>query len=414
MKFLLALIVFIYTANSFSQDIQTIHPTLGKKYDFGIEIQNDWKIRNQLYADIDSGKRKMNDFTAKEMKLFEKYGETFSSMWEIEGGGCSWYCGAGGYTIKTSSVLSANKVTNYAAENLKDLDYQTAWVEGKSGYGIGETIAFNFPANHPRITSVLIANGYIKSKKHWKENSRVKTLKMYVNNEPYTIIEFEDVYAEHVITLKKPLGNADRANLDQLTEKDNWTINFEILSVYKGDLYDDTVITEIYFDGLDVHCLVKGTQITMGDNSLKAIEKVQLGDAILSYNQETQETEISIVKELASPIHNNLIKIDLSNGTHITCTRDHPFLSSNTQWASNNPIKTEIDYEISDVAQLQIGSKIKTVDAIHEVVKITEIEAEQKTYTIVNLSKNNTFIANGILTGIEKLRKRKKCSKHSL
>lgn len=54
------------------------------------------------------------------------------------------------------------------------------------------------------------------------------------------------------------------------------------------------------------------------------------------------------------------------------------FLSSNTQWASNNPIKTEIDYEISDVAQLQIGSKIKTVDAIHEVVKITEIEAEQK------------------------------------
>jgi len=32
-----------------------------------------------------------------------------------------------------------------------------------------------------------------------------------------------------------------------------WTMKFEIIEVYKGTKYDDTAITEIYFDGIDVH-----------------------------------------------------------------------------------------------------------------------------------------------------------------
>lgn len=32
-----------------------------------------------------------------------------------------------------------------------------------------------------------------------------------------------------------------------------WTLKFEIAEVYKGTKYDDVVITEIYFDGIDVH-----------------------------------------------------------------------------------------------------------------------------------------------------------------
>jgi len=30
-------------------------------------------------------------------------------------------------------------------------------------------------------------------------------------------------------------------------------MKFEILEVFKGDKYDDTAISEIYFDGIDVH-----------------------------------------------------------------------------------------------------------------------------------------------------------------
>ena len=33
----------------------------------------------------------------------------------------------------------------------------------------------------------------------------------------------------------------------------SWTIRFEILDVYPGEDSQDTAITEIYFDGIDVH-----------------------------------------------------------------------------------------------------------------------------------------------------------------
>ena len=35
--------------------------------------------------------------------------------------------------------------------------------------------------------------------------------------------------------------------------KPDWTLRFEILDVYPGSRYDDTVIAELYFDGIDVH-----------------------------------------------------------------------------------------------------------------------------------------------------------------
>lgn len=33
----------------------------------------------------------------------------------------------------------------------------------------------------------------------------------------------------------------------------DWTVKFEIVEVYKGTKYNDTVISEIFFDGTDVH-----------------------------------------------------------------------------------------------------------------------------------------------------------------
>ena len=35
----------------------------------------------------------------------------------------------------------------------------------------------------------------------------------------------------------------------------SWTLKFEIMDVYPGTKYDDTVISELYFDGLDSHSL---------------------------------------------------------------------------------------------------------------------------------------------------------------
>ena len=36
-------------------------------------------------------------------------------------------------------------------------------------------------------------NGYAKSEKTWEENGRVKTLLMYVEDQPYAYLELEDI-----------------------------------------------------------------------------------------------------------------------------------------------------------------------------------------------------------------------------
>ena len=37
------------------------------------------------------------------------------------------------------------------------------------------------------------------------------------------------------------------------TDRSDLVLKFEIIEVYKGLKYNDTAITEIYFDGIDVH-----------------------------------------------------------------------------------------------------------------------------------------------------------------
>jgi hypothetical protein len=113
-------------------------------------------------------------------------------------------------------------------------------------------LIYSFPPENPRITTIIVVNGYVKTKKTWDENSRVKTLKMYINDKPYAILDLVDSRQEQQFTVD-PIGNDDRDNWYQLKNSPPWTMKFEIVDVYKGEKYDDTAITEIYFDGIDVH-----------------------------------------------------------------------------------------------------------------------------------------------------------------
>ena len=95
-------------------------------------------------------------------------------------------------------------------------------------------------------------NGYVKSEKAWRENSRVKQLKLYINGVPTALLNLEDTRNEQIFEVE-PIGNANRKNLEELRTKPNWTLTFEITEVYKGEKYADTAITEIYFDGIDMY-----------------------------------------------------------------------------------------------------------------------------------------------------------------
>lgn len=157
-------------------------------------------------------------------------------------GMCSWYCGGQIDSVTASSALS----DRYAGENAHDFSIVTAWVEGVEGNGEGEYLLYSFPGTCPRITTVLILNGYVKNYEVWRDNARVKKLLMYYNDKPYVVLNLQDTMNLQSFSVGI-LGYEDRDTAPA------WSIKFEILEVYPGMKYEDTAITEIYFDGIDVH-----------------------------------------------------------------------------------------------------------------------------------------------------------------
>ena len=198
------------------------------------------------------GEVAFDDLKESDQQILMECDEAIDDYWDIIGYGCSWYCGGGLDTLSATSCLKSQNNISYEAKNAHDLSYKTAWVEGVEGYGIGEKLIYHFPPENPRITKVIIVNGYVKSEKVWRENSRVKKLKMYIDNEPLAILKLEDSRNEQSCDFE-PIGNSNRDNWDEMKLDPWWTMTFEILEVYPGEKYDDTAITEIYFDGIDVH-----------------------------------------------------------------------------------------------------------------------------------------------------------------
>ena len=141
--------------------------------------------------------------------------------------------------ISATSRLASQGIVNFDEKNLYDEDYQTSWVEGVNGYGIGEKITFDFNDVNAGFTGIEIANGDYASEDSWKNYSRVKKLKLSYNGEPMFILNLKDEMGNQVFSWDKELNVKD----DELLRA--FTITLEIMDVYKGDLYDYTVISEV-------------------------------------------------------------------------------------------------------------------------------------------------------------------------
>lgn len=193
---------------------------------------------DELYARYDETLDKEVEQILDNDALYQKiYSPGANSWW--------WYDGSCSLSVKASSCLLPSGKSSYQAENAFDTNHDTAWVEGVEGQGVGEFLEYEFSGDCPRITTVRIMNGYVKNHTAWRENSRVRKLKMYYQGKPYAILELQD---------SRSLQSFDVGKLGPHDEKaPNWTLRFEILEVYEGEKYEDTVISELYFDGIDVH-----------------------------------------------------------------------------------------------------------------------------------------------------------------
>lgn len=226
----LLLMLLIVSSNCWGQNWKELSPKLGETIDLSSE-----------------GEKKF----LQELKS-EEFVDGKENYWDIIGVECSFYCACGLGELSASSELKPQHGPSYRAENAHDLSYRTAWIEGVPGYGVGEYLVYRFPPENPRITSVIVINGYIKSDKAWRENSRVKKLKMYVNGQPYAILNLKDSKQEQIFNVE-PIGHSNRTDHKKLSKMSDIVLKFEIAEVYPGEKYDDTAISEIYFDGIDHH-----------------------------------------------------------------------------------------------------------------------------------------------------------------
>lgn len=153
--------------------------------------------------------------------------------------------------ISATSTLAPQGSNSYEASNLGNGKRENAWVEGAEGYGIGEsvTIVRNYSHGGDAVgfvdygydsfffPTLCIVNGMAKNETAWKNNSRVKSLKLYFNDEYVATLELEDSMKPQFISLSGLHLSA--------RDKEDSTFRFEIAEVYPGDKYEDTALTGI-------------------------------------------------------------------------------------------------------------------------------------------------------------------------
>jgi hypothetical protein len=383
-----------------AQNIREMTPRFGRTLELSPELAEEWgKAAEIMMQAEDMPEPQKAKLMTANKSFFDRIGfddENFSAAdyYGLYGAlteGGSWYAGGGTPdAVTASSHLKSNHQTiNYAPENAHDFSLETAWIEGVKGYGTGEYIVYHFSWEHSgaEITEIKIANGYVKTQKAYLENSRVKKLKLYINDQPAAILHLEDRRAVQIF------------DFEPMQPK---TLKFEILEVYKGDKYDDTAISEIFFDGTGVFCFGAGTKILMADNSLKNIELIQEGDFVKSYDFENKQLTDSKVSKLISAVHSDLLKLKFADN-EIVVTSDHPFWVERNVWAAIDAEKANNNYvQKTKVESLKVGDKIFVPEknTFSEIIAIETVAGQQMTYTI-ELSENENFIANRMLVKTE-------------
>lgn len=419
---ILSLIVILACNVVSAQTVKTVNAIILEKTAYRSESAG-YNKYTQLIDKLMDGEKTLENLNKEEISIMKEYDpyypegyNEFEAAWSVLGPGCSWYCGAQ-YETTVSSSLASQGSNDYTAKSVSDDDVRTAWVEGVKGYGIGEYVEFIFNYNAPRAISVTISNGYNKNATSWKNNSRVKTLNVYENDKLLMVVNLADTRDLQQFELPYPIPNRKEENGLSVYKEDMPPVRLKMMisEVYKGDKYDDTAISEIIFDGIDVHCLAEGTIITMADMKGLVIEKIKPGQEVLVWNPVKKKVEQQTVVKIHSARHSAsdmiVIHYDLKEKLTLTLTADHP-LYSTTGWVSVNPHATSNykRYAGVNIDELNTNSILygfsknerklgnKKIDSI-EYFDSTDYKTFN-TYTL-ELDGNGIFFANGLAVGQE-------------
>lgn len=134
-----------------------------------------------------------------------------------------------------SSELVGVSGTVYGTANLFDENTETSWQEGEEGDGIGVTITAVF-GSRTNLKAIAFYNGNQISQERLEANNRLENITITV--------ECEGESGSQQYTLQDTLGEQDLV-FDAPVPAESVTIQID--SVYQGSIYQDTVLTGLYF-----------------------------------------------------------------------------------------------------------------------------------------------------------------------
>ena len=130
---------------------------------------------------------------------------------------------------------------NYHPSYVLDENPATAWVEGADGFGENEAITLPLTVRRARAIRLRIWNGYQKSMHLWTKNAMPQRVRITVlDGDAEEVVSTERELARQLgpqeVVVELPRGRGLAA------------VRLTILSVYEGEKYDDTCISDILVD----------------------------------------------------------------------------------------------------------------------------------------------------------------------
>ena len=181
----------------------------------------------------------------------------FDDVADIVPGGSAFLPYSGPWPQGESSSLPADSSYSYTYESARDDDLGTGWAEGANGPGIGEYIHVLMDAEDfgPYL---YIFPGWGGSESTWAANNRIREARVtvfmvtlvccdaspiYLRTAEQFSVEFDDEFAYQGF----PVGTYLRHGLvtQPMANASTLAVNIEIVSVYPGSRWDDTVIAEV-------------------------------------------------------------------------------------------------------------------------------------------------------------------------
>lgn len=241
LRFFIVFAIIFGIASSQPEKEKVLTPTLGAPNNYSKADEKRWNETLRLYRRIEDGTLKYESLGKQEQARIDSL-EEGTGRW-TQGIGCSWYCGGEMYKV-TATSQPATDGLSYKADNIHDFDLFTAWVPDTAKGPIGKKISFQFKPLTARVNEITIFNGYIKNYELFRRNARVKTFKLYINGVYYATLALDDTTASQTFSIEPVRSNVKNQDL---------VLTFEIAAVYPGDRYTEVAVSEINFNGLDVH-----------------------------------------------------------------------------------------------------------------------------------------------------------------